>query len=65
VYGFGHAAYLEHVVDTVLNDSPSLVDGLEAASRFELITALYICTPSEPATRPAHVIRLRYIGAGA
>jgi UDP-N-acetyl-2-amino-2-deoxyglucuronate dehydrogenase len=33
VYGFGHAAYLERVVDTVLNDSPSLVDGLEAASR--------------------------------
>jgi UDP-N-acetyl-2-amino-2-deoxyglucuronate dehydrogenase len=41
VYGFGHAAYLEHVVDSVLNGSPSLVDGLEGRKSLELITALY------------------------
>jgi predicted dehydrogenase len=41
VYGFGHIAYLEHVVDAVMNGSPSLVDGLEGRKSLELITALY------------------------
>ena len=41
VYGFGHAAYLGHVVDAVVNGSPSLVDGLEGRKSLELITALY------------------------
>jgi UDP-N-acetyl-2-amino-2-deoxyglucuronate dehydrogenase len=41
VYGFGHGAYLEHVVDSVANARPSLVDGLEGRKSLELITAIY------------------------
>ena len=41
VYGFGHIAYLQHVVDAVMNGSPSLVDGLEGRRSLELVVAIY------------------------
>lgn len=41
VYGFGHQAYYEHVVDCILNDKRQLVDGLEGRKSLELITAIY------------------------
>lgn len=41
IYGFGHAAYLDHVVDTVINGTPALVDGLEGRKSLELIMAIY------------------------
>lgn len=41
VYGFGHIAYLEHVIDAVMNGAPSLVDGLEGRKSLELVTAIY------------------------
>lgn len=41
VYGYGHQAYYEHVVDCLTNDSAALVDGLEGRRSLELITALY------------------------
>jgi predicted dehydrogenase len=41
VYGFGHQAYYEHVIDCITNGSPALVDGLEGRRSLELITALY------------------------
>jgi UDP-N-acetyl-2-amino-2-deoxyglucuronate dehydrogenase len=41
VYGFGHARYLQNVVDAVNNRAPSLVDGLEGRRSLELITAIY------------------------
>lgn len=41
VYGFGHQAYYEHVVDCLRNDRPHLVDGLEGRRSLELITAIY------------------------
>ncbi len=41
VYGFGHQAYLEHVVDCITNDRAALVDGLEGRKSLELINALY------------------------
>lgn len=41
VYGFGHHAYYEHVVDCIANDAPQLVDGLEGRRSLELITAIY------------------------
>lgn len=41
VYGFGHAAYLGHVVDAIKNGSPALVDGLEGRKSLELINAIY------------------------
>lgn len=41
VYGFGHQAYYEHVVDCILNDKHQLVDGLEGRRSLELISAIY------------------------
>ncbi|VVS98469.1 Oxidoreductase [Sphingomonas sp. EC-HK361] len=41
VYGYGHQAYYEHVVDCLKNDAAALVDGLEGRRSLELITALY------------------------
>lgn len=41
VYGFGHQAYYEHVVDCILNGTQHLVDGLEGRKSLELISAIY------------------------
>lgn len=41
VYGFGHQAYYEHVVDCIENDKQHLVDGLEGRKSLELISAIY------------------------
>ncbi|WP_319409927.1 Gfo/Idh/MocA family oxidoreductase [uncultured Desulfosarcina sp.] len=41
VYGFGHHAYYEHVVDCLKSDSQHLVDGLEGRKSIELISAIY------------------------
>lgn len=41
VYGFGHQAYYEHVVDCLINDKRHLVDGLEGRKSLELISAIY------------------------
>ncbi|MCP5410156.1 MAG: Gfo/Idh/MocA family oxidoreductase [Chromatiaceae bacterium] len=41
VYGFGHQAYYEHVVDCIENEKRHLVDGLEARKSLELINAIY------------------------
>jgi UDP-N-acetyl-2-amino-2-deoxyglucuronate dehydrogenase len=41
VYGFGHQAYYEHVVDCINGERPHLVDGLEGRRSLELISAIY------------------------
>jgi UDP-N-acetyl-2-amino-2-deoxyglucuronate dehydrogenase len=41
VYGFGHQAYYEHVVDCIVHQRKQLVDGLEGRRSLELITAIY------------------------
>lgn len=41
VYGFGHQAYYEHVVDVLMHNARPLVDGHEARRSLELIMALY------------------------
>lgn len=41
VYGFGHQAYYEHVVDCILNNARHLVDGREGRKSLELINAIY------------------------
>ena len=41
VYGFGHHAYYQHVVDCLINQRAALVDGLEGRKSLELISALY------------------------
>lgn len=41
VYGFGHQAYYEHVVDVLANGATPLIDGREGRSSLELVCALY------------------------
>jgi UDP-N-acetyl-2-amino-2-deoxyglucuronate dehydrogenase len=41
VYGFGHQAYYQHVMDCLTSQRAALVDGLERRKSLELITALY------------------------
>jgi predicted dehydrogenase len=41
VYGFGHQAYYEHVVDVIGNGGPQLVDGIQGRRSLELISAIY------------------------
>lgn len=41
VYGFGHHAYYEHVVDCITGSKQQLVDGLEGRKSLSLITAIY------------------------
>jgi len=41
VYGFGHQAYYQHVIDCLIHQHAVLVDGLEGRKSLELISALY------------------------
>ncbi len=41
VYGFGHQAYYDHVVDSVLNNKKQLIDGVSGKKSLELINAIY------------------------
>jgi predicted dehydrogenase len=41
VYGFGHQAYYEHVVDVLAKDAVPLVDGREGRISLELVCAIY------------------------
>lgn len=41
VYGFGHQAYYEHVVDSIMNNKKQMIDGLEGRKSLELIMAIY------------------------
>jgi UDP-N-acetyl-2-amino-2-deoxyglucuronate dehydrogenase len=40
-HGYGHAAYYEHVVACLRDNTPQLVDGLEGRKSLELIVAIY------------------------
>jgi UDP-N-acetyl-2-amino-2-deoxyglucuronate dehydrogenase len=41
VYGFGHHAYYDHVVESIVEQKPHMVDGLQGRKSVELISAIY------------------------
>jgi predicted dehydrogenase len=41
VYGFGHQAYYEYVVNCISNNGPHLIDGFVGRKSLELINAIY------------------------
>ena len=41
VYGFGHQAYYEHVVNCISNGGQNLIDGLQGRKTVRLINAIY------------------------
>jgi UDP-N-acetyl-2-amino-2-deoxyglucuronate dehydrogenase len=65
VYGFGHQAYYQHVVDCLVSQRAALVDGLEGRKSLELISALYesVETGAEVALR--FTPRLSRLGVGS
>jgi UDP-N-acetyl-2-amino-2-deoxyglucuronate dehydrogenase len=64
VYGFGHQAYYEHVVDCLRNGTAALVDGREGRDSLELIVALYESMASgREVTLPVQVDQCR-LGRG-
>lgn len=50
VYGFGHQAYYEHVVNCILNNERHMVDGAEGRKSVELIHAIYSSIESNVAS---------------
>jgi len=54
VYGFGHIPYLVNVVDSIRNNRPALVDGLEGRRSLELISAIY------ESVETGHEVSLRF-----
>jgi UDP-N-acetyl-2-amino-2-deoxyglucuronate dehydrogenase len=41
VYGFGHQAYYQHIVDCIIHEKKQLVDGLEGRKSLEVVSAIY------------------------
>lgn len=41
VYGFGHNAYYQHIVDCLNSEAPALVEGRQGRDSLELVVALY------------------------
>lgn len=60
VYGFGHQAYYEHVVDCLANGKPALVDGIEGRRSLEFVAAIYESMASgREVTFPLKVVHSR------
>lgn len=55
VYGFGHQAYYQHVVNCILHEHPQLVDGLEGRRSLELISAIY------ESIETGHEVSMRFV----
>lgn len=62
VYGYGHKAYLEHVVEVVANGVKTLVDGAEGRKSLELIHAMYESIESKTEVRYPFTPRLSRLG---
>ncbi len=41
VYGYGHKLYYQHVVNSLVDSSSRLIDGLEARKSLEIVNAIY------------------------
>jgi len=61
VYGFGHKAYYQHVVNSILNNGPNLIDGIAGRKSVEIINAIYESMETGkaiPLRRQPHSMRL-------
>ncbi len=54
VYGFGHKAQYDHIIDCIVSNKKTLVDGLEGRKSLEIISAIYdsVRTGGEVYLRP-------------
>jgi UDP-N-acetyl-2-amino-2-deoxyglucuronate dehydrogenase len=62
VYGFGHQAYYEHVVDCILNNTPHLVDGSVGRQSLQLINAIYESIETVREVRVGEVVHESFLG---
>jgi UDP-N-acetyl-2-amino-2-deoxyglucuronate dehydrogenase len=62
VYGFGHQAYYEHVVDCTLNNTPHLVDGSVGRQSLQLISAIYESIETGREVRVGEVAHESFLG---
>lgn len=62
VYGFGHQAYYEHIVDVLHGRATALVDGHEGRNSLELVAALYESMASGEEVRLPLVVRHSRLG---
>jgi UDP-N-acetyl-2-amino-2-deoxyglucuronate dehydrogenase len=62
VYGFGHQAYYEHVVDCILNNTPHLVDGSVGRQSLQLINAIYESVETGREVRVGAVAHESFLG---
>ncbi len=62
VYGFGHQAYYQHVIDCLIHQRAALVDGLEGRKSLELISALYESIETGEEVRLRFTPRLSRLG---
>src|SRR5260221_902937 len=65
VYGFGHQAYYQHVIDCLINQRAALVDGLEGRKCLELISALYESIETGQAVALRFAPRLNRLGVAS
>jgi len=63
VYGFGHEAYYQHVMDCLTTGGPALIDGLQGRKSLELITALYESIETGEAVQMRFQPKLSRLGA--
>lgn len=47
IYGFGHKKFLHHVIDCIINNKPSMLDGTEGRKSLEIIHAIYESAETE------------------
>ena len=64
VYGFGHRAYFEDVVDAVRSGRPALVEGREGRKSLEVICAIYESAASGNEVRMGFVQKHSRLGRG-
>jgi UDP-N-acetyl-2-amino-2-deoxyglucuronate dehydrogenase len=62
VYGFGHQAYYEHVVDCIINGTPHLVDGSVGRQSLQLINAIYESIETGLEVRVGEVVHESFLG---
>jgi UDP-N-acetyl-2-amino-2-deoxyglucuronate dehydrogenase len=64
VYGFGHREYYQHVVRSITNNGPNIIDGIAGRKSLELINAIYESMESRKPIAIRYEPRSQRLGGG-
>jgi predicted dehydrogenase len=64
VYGFGHREYYHHVVRSITNNGPNIIDGIAGRKSLELINAIYESMESRKPIAIRYEPRSQRLGGG-